>query len=601
MCGIAGCIGEHEGTIARMTQALVHRGPDGHATYVGHGVSLGHARLAILDPSPAANQPMWDNERQVVIVFNGEIFNYREIAKARGFTCRTGSDTEVLLHLFKADGANFLQSVRGMYALAIYDTRSRELWLARDPSGIKPLYTRVIGNEWYFASEVRSLLQASTSKPEINYDALSLYMHLQYIPRPHTLCVGISSVEPGTLIHIQNNTASVQKLTNIPTPWKAKSKADLMTNLPQYMQECVSEHLVSDKPVGIFLSGGMDSSILLHHMAQVVSTPIRTYTARFAATAAEGAARFNADADLARLTSQAYNTLHTEVLITAETYQQAFRACVGALDQPNSDHVSIAQYLLAQAAKPHTDVILTGAGGDELFGGYPRYRIAKILQSFQWVPPSLRRLAATIGGFPPDVSSSQPGPALWARLLGQPADAIHTFAKSWYQPNILQGHFEPYFTPQDAVRQAMEVDRHTWLIDESLKLTDGTTMASGVEARVPFLDQRLIGLVCNTPGDWHVNLRRTKTLLKDTYRPLLPPHLYTLPKASFYPPMAKWIRRETRPIIDQALAHPWIQELFDTNVLQKQFQDHIERRGYHLHSLFGIAVLAAWYDEVLAK
>lgn len=603
MCGIAGCIGEHPDVIERMTQALWHRGPDGHATYVGQGVSLGHARLAILDPSPAANQPMWSADRRYVIVFNGEIFNYRELAKRRSFTCRTGSDTEVLLHLFAADGAEFLRQVRGMYALAVYDTQARELWLARDCSGIKPLYIRTVKHEMHFASEVRALLQAGASRPELDLEALSLYLHLQYVPRPRTLCQGIHAVEPGTLIRIASNgKQTISSIVQDTPVWTAPRRTTLRQSLPSYLQQCVDEHLVSDRPVGIFLSGGMDSSILLHHMVQASAQPVRTYTVRFDVSDAEGSARFNRDADLAAKTAKHYGTLHTELLITAEMYRNSFRDCARSLDLPNSDHVSVAQYLLAKRAKKDVDVILCGSGGDELFGGYPRYRISHILQRFGWIPAHLRAAAGRWSGFAPDVCALEPGAALWQRLLARPADEVSRAVQDWYTPNAINTHFDQWFTMGvDPIRTAMEADRQTWLIDESLKLVDGTTMASGVEARVPFLDTRLIETIRHTPGHWHLNMHRTKTLLKEAYRDLLPTHLYTLEKASFYPPVAKWLRRECAPLVEEALENELVQKMFKIEHLRSCWNAHREKRGYHLHLLMNIVQIAAWFDEVFDR
>lgn len=600
MCGIAGYTSEHPEIIARMTKALMHRGPDGHATYVGNGISLGHARLAILDPSPAGAQPMWSADGTVVMVYNGEVFNFREIARARGFTCRTGSDTEVLLHLFAADREDFLRSVRGMYALAVYDTKTRDLWLARDSSGIKPLYTRIIQRDVAFASEVRALLHASDDRPDIDYEALSLYMHLQYVPRPRTLCEGIVPVEPGHLVRIGSDKRMQSSvIARDRSAWQGVSRRSLVRTLPDMMQQCVTEHLVSDQPVGIFLSGGMDSSVLLHHMAQVIREPIQTYTARFEATEAEGASRFNMDADLASRTAEHYKTNHTELVITASEYRDAFRECARALDLPNSDHVSVAQYLLAKRAKHDVDVILCGAGGDELCGGYPRYRIVSILRAFGWIPASLRRWVAASVGVAPDVSSAAPGSTLWKRLMSRPLSEVQSFAGEWYTPDAIDRYFTPFFHGEsDPVRQAMEADRRTWLIDESLKLVDGTTMASGVEARVPFLDQRLIDMIVSTPGHWHVDFRRTKTLLKDAYRSILPDHLYSLPKASFYPPMAKWLRRECAPLVEEALEHPVIARLFQVEVLRRQWHEHVHRTGYHLHALMNVVQLAQWFDEV---
>lgn len=600
MCGIAGVSGEHPDTIASMVRALRHRGPDGDRCIAEHGASLGHARLAILDPRPEGDQPMWNDDHTIAIVYNGELYNYRELRDQEGFNCTTGTDTEVLLKLYERHGPACLPRLRGMFAFGLYNTRDRSWTLVRDPSGIKPLYVCLEGGMLRFASEVRAILAALPTKPALNLQSLSRYMQLQYVPEPETLCQGIEALPPGSSLtwsdgNVQQSTFSSNASTD-----RFHTPAAFREAFPALMQRVVTDHLVSDKPIGVFLSGGMDSSIVLHHTAAATAEALRTFTVRFDATTEEGAERFNTDATLAARTAKHYGTHHTDVLLTAADQHRLYRATVRSLDQPNADTVSVAQFLLAKVAKESVDVALTGAGGDELFGGYPRYRIAKILHALSWIPAPLRGMGGSITGHPSDVLRLQPGAALAERLLARPPHEIQSYAKgNWFEPSATSQLFaDRYPHTQDALRDCMEFDRHTWLISESLRLVDGTSMGSGLEARVPFLDPRIIAAAHATPGAWHVGWRRTKRLLKETYRPILPNHLFSLPKASFYPPVAKWLRREATGLIDEALQQPRMAEYFDIDALRRIATEHHEKRAYHLHTLSSVIQLAHWFEEV---
>jgi asparagine synthase (glutamine-hydrolysing) len=600
MCGIAGFIGEDRGRIERMTAALVHRGPDGNACHAGNGVSLGHARLAILDPRPEGNQPMWNDARTVAIVYNGEIFNYRELQKQFDFHCKTGTDTEILLKLYEKEGIGFVRRLRGMFAFGLFDSTKRTLFLVRDPSGIKPLYVTYENGNPLFASEMRALMRGMRSKPPLDLTALSLYMRLQYVPGPRTLCQGIESLPPGTVLTWCDGAEKREWMSSDEPPHKAISRREALAELPNLMDSVVHDHLVSDKPVGVFLSGGMDSSVMLHHMAKHTPGKVKTFTVRFDATEAEDAARFNRDADLALLTAKHYETDHEELLLTADDYRALYRNTAIALDLPNADSVSVAQFALARKAKKKVDVVLCGAGGDELFGGYPRYRIAKILGALQWLPPSLRSLGSMLG-YPKDVLRMSPGAMLAERLLARPAKEIAGIAKgTWFAPSATTDVFVRHFKAAkgDAIRQFMEVDRHLWLVDESLRLTDAVTMGSGLECRVPFLDPRMIAFSKALSSSWLVGWKRTKALLKDAYRGILPDHLYTLNKASFYPPLAKWLRREAGPLAEEMLEGKRIREFFDVGTIRNIYDRHVRHEKYALHTLQGLIQLHAWFETI---
>ncbi len=620
MCGITGFTGEDHARIDRMTAALVHRGPDGNRTLVTHGVSLGHARLAILDPTPAGDQPMWNEQKTVVIVYNGEIFNYRELKSAERMNCRTGTDTEVILKLYEKYGIDCVKLLRGMFAFGLYDTKTKTWHLARDGSGIKPLFISTVDGKLHFASEMRSLMAGLPQKPALNLRALSQYLRLQYVPGPETLCEGISSLPRGTILSFNEGKEVRKHFETALTPPTYGSKQEFSENFPELMDLCVRDHLVSDKPLGIFLSGGMDSSIVLHHMNHHAAKPIKTFTIRFDARDNEDKARFNRDADLAKLTSVHYGTDHHEILLTAEECRKVYRDSARASDQPNADSVAMAQYVMAREAKKHVDVVLSGAGGDELFGGYPRYRVARILNALRCVPSGMRSLSGGIFGYPKDVLAMSPGPKLAERLLARPLKELLPIVRgNWFNPltttelfrdrfsSLTTNHpFGPeglrasngYPLTTDPIRAFMEFDRDLWLVDESLRLTDAMTMASGLECRVPFLDPLVIAASHATKSEWHVGYRRTKALLKDTYYPMLPSHLQTLTKASFYPPLAKWLRRECAPLAEEMLEGKRIAEFFDIEKVRTIYNDHKNHVRYGLHTLSSLTQLHHWFETV---
>ncbi|HRH94214.1 MAG TPA: asparagine synthase (glutamine-hydrolyzing), partial [Candidatus Peribacteria bacterium] len=516
MCGITGFFGEDKARIDAMTNALVHRGPDGNATLVTDGASLGHARLAILDPSPAADQPMWNDAKTAVMVYNGEIFNYRELRAAEKFDCVTSGDTEVLLKLYDKYGIGFVKYLRGMFAFGLYDITKKTWYLARDSGGIKPLFVSYPNGKLHFASEMRSLMKALPKKPELNMEALSQYVRLHYVPGPHTLCQGIESVPPGTVIAWNEHGEARDTFAPMVEPVHYGSRNDFRAHFPELMDMVVAGHLVSDKPVGLFLSGGMDSSIVLHHMSNHAKKPVKTFTVRFEATADEDEARFNKDAEVAKLTAKHYGTDHREVVLTAALCRDIYADAARSLDQPNADSVAMAQFVLSREAKKHVDVVLSGAGGDELFGGYPRYRIAQILHSVRHVPASLRAAAAHMAGQPVDVLRMQPGPELAERLLARATKETRPLTRgSWYKPEATTTLFRERFArlpeTMNPVRAMMEFDRDLWLVDESLRLCDGVTMASGLECRVPFVDPLVIAASHGTRTRWHMDFRRTKT------------------------------------------------------------------------------------------
>lgn len=593
MCGIAFIASNNKHGIERMTQALRHRGPDGMGTAVRDTCSLGHARLAILDPRSEGGQPMWNEANTIGIVFNGEIYNFRELAKEYDLMCLTGTDTEVILKLYEKLGADMLPLLQGMFAFAIVDTQKNEWLLARDFYGIKPLFYTIHEGDLWGASELRALIHGLPNKPELNLEALSQYLRLQYVPGPDTLCEGIQSLPSGAALHWKNG--SMKTSTFAP-----RIENHTNGNIVETMEDSVRRHLVSDKPVGMFLSGGMDSSILLHHMSKLHSEPVHTFTVRFDVEEHEDPERFNRDAELARMTAKHYGATHTECTLTAKLFAEMFGEAARYLDQPNSDTTSVALLLLSQRAKKDVDVVLTGTGGDELFGGYPRYRIARILEATKWIPSGIRKHLGKAGGLPQDIGTMHPGAALAERLLARKTKEWTPLVRgNWFDGNATTQLFaNRYPATSDAVRDFCMFDRSLWLQDEALKLTDGMTMGNGLEARVPFLDAEVQALADSESSNRHVTYRTTKALLKKAYRPLLPEHLFTLKKASFFTPIAKWIRRDAGVLIENMLEHKRMREYFNMDEVRTLFEKHRNHEQYALHSLLTLLHLQHWFDEV---
>jgi len=605
VCGIAGFIGEDQDLIERMTNALRNRGPDGFGVSVREGVSLGSARLAILDPRPEGNQPMWNDDQSVGIVFNGEIFNFKELRTNHGLQCKTNTDTEVILRLYEKEGIDMVKKLRGMFSFGIYDTRSKTLHVARDPSGITPLFYTMIANQFHFASETKALLRAYDQKPPINPTALSLYCRFQYLPRPFTLLPDIKAVEPGSLLIVQGNNVTMKQWNNESYDYGRLSANEFKKEFPGLMQQVVTDHLISDRPLGLFLSGGLDSSICLHHMQQAGHKPIKTFTARFEVE--EQSEKFNRDADLARETAKHYGTDHHELTVTATMYRDAYKDCAAALDQPNANVTAVTQYLLAKFAKQQVDVVLTGNGGDELFGGYPRYRIVHLLTMLRAMPAGARAFIARLAGLPPDVLRMEPGDALMERLNNQSIEQWESLVKgTWFDASATSKWVQERYAPLATLpplAAAMEYNRLSWLTDEALRMTDGTSLGSGLEARVPLLDQRVIQIAHQTRPQDHVSLFQTKRLLRETYQTLsgvegLPSHLFNVPKSGFFTPLAKWFRRECKSLIDEMLESEHLAPYFDLEAVRKVAAQHHTGEKYSLHTLAMLTQLHCWFETV---
>lgn len=611
MCGINGFTLDPSATrgardlIEQMNAVTRHRGPDATGVFVSEGISLGNNRLKIIDLSDAAAQPMKSHDGRYVIVFNGEIYNYRELKKEfPGYPFRTESDTEVILAAYEGWGKECVKRFRGIFAFAVWDTKRRELFIARDQSGIKPLYYTRSGTQFIFSSEIKAILEHEVPR-KLHVEAFKKYLRVVYVPGPHTMFEGIHKFPPAHYGVVKNGTLALTAYFDIAhTPRRSASYASFRGEVRRNVKAAVKEELVSDRPVGVFLSGGIDSSVVLSAMADVRGN-IDTFSVGYELQPGEEPEKFNADFLLARNTAAFYGTNHHEVLVSPNDVVKLFPGLVHHLDEPISNPTGLAMMKLSQFTKGNEDVavVLTGNGGDELFGGYPRYRLSRIADLYQLLMPSFvrgllsrddrfRKLNTPRGIDRYELFFFQKDQTLLEAARGDLADDS---AKRFFK--------DTYFNKpaDDFTAHFMDVDRKTWLVDESFTLLDKTTMSAGLEARVPLVNLQVLRHALTIPTRYKVTPWDTKIILKDAFRDALPPALFTQPKRGWISPAAKWLRYpEVHEFVQEVLSpayYPPIAPLFKWEAIAQIVRDHYERRKYNRVIIWALLTFCAWARE----
>lgn len=613
MCGFAGFTGPNDpALLTRMGERIAQRGPDQHGRYEQDRISLVHARLSIIDLSEAGRQPMRTTDGRYTIVYNGELYNFkalREEYTREGFAFRTQTDTEVFLASLALHGLQDLERMHGIFAFVIWDAVEKRLFAARDRMGIKPLYLAKRGKEIGFASEIKGLLPW-TGPCQENKEARSIYLALGYVPGPRTMFEGISSLAPGHLYQWQNGVEALtpyKKEEAASSVEKAYSHSQAITQLQTLVDDSVRSQLVGDRPVGLFLSGGWDSSVIAESMRRAEpEASIEAFTVRFAHDTDDQ--KFNQDADLARKTAQALNINHHEVVLSAEDIIERADQIAFALDQPTANHSVYALDKVAALAKTKVSIVLSGDGGDESFGGYPRYAFAERMRWLMWIPVGIRRSFVRLLSVSPWVRAH--ADALEARSMAGLFASFHAAPSRqlsrWF-PGVADAFVsaEEAFAEQgasldvfkkDMVTAFMAVDRALWLCDDAFPRADRMTMLHGLEARVPLTDDALVAFAASLPAHVHVSHGALKRLWREAFADRVQPEVRTLPKRGWFPPTAKWLRAGlhdwAKAIIEEAIQeHAWM----DAAVIRSAFKDHVERKGYYLHELWTVIGYQLWW------
>ncbi len=625
MCGVCGMVSVKgppvdPEVLDSMNQTLFHRGPDSGGMFVNGRVGLAARRLAIIDLA-GGDQPITNEDRSIHVVHNGEIYNFREIRReleGQGHRFSTRSDTEVLVHLYEEYGPHFAARLRGMFAFALWDERQQRLVLARDRFGIKPLYYRVKKDSLSFASELKALLAQPEFSREIDLDALEAFLAFGFVPAPLTIFSDARKLLPGNLIVWEGTSAGTMRIEQYARPAAAPAEAirsedeeTLAEELRERLRDSVRAHLIADVPVGILLSGGIDSCTLTALAAQESSGRVSTFTIGFDE-------RHFDERGPARLVAERYGTDHHELVLRPDA-AGLLPALTEAYDEPFSDVSAIPTYLVSQLARRHVKVALSGEGGDELFGGYNYYvghRLAPI------IGPASRALRPLVELLPTSTAKSSTFDYRAKR-----------FTRSAQLPTLERHHAwktitsaeerEALILPErrasedplallsarfaesegaDDLAKVMDLDIGIFLVDDMLVKTDRASMAHSLEARVPVLDPVVAELALALPSRLKVRAFSKKRLLKRAVEPLVPATIIKGEKRGFAPPLADWLRGDLEPLVREVLSRENLtrQGFFHPEAVEQLIDEHTSRRADHHRKIWALLVFSFWFDRYAA-
>jgi asparagine synthase (glutamine-hydrolysing) len=610
VCGICGIATAHGGadveSLRAMAERLVHRGPDSAGEHVDAGIALAARRLSIIDLAHG-DQPIANEDGSCVVVQNGEIYNYpelrRELERA-GHELRTRCDTEALVHLYEEHGVGFAERLRGMFAVAIWDAPRRRLVLARDRYGIKPLYYRHAGNELRFASELRAL-----PRGEIDLDALEAFLAFNSIPAPYSIFRDVRKLPAGHVLVWENGAVTIERFAR-PGPAAADElrtgdEAELVEELRARLRDSVRAHLLSDVPVGVLLSGGVDSAALAALAAQETPEPVHTFTIGFAERS------FDERAD-ARLVAERYGTEHHELLVRPEP-ELLLRALADAFDEPFADSSALPTYLVSQLAAEHVKVALSGEGGDELFGGYYTYAadlfadrvapLARLARPLVEALPASTRKASLDYKAKRFVRAAHLPPLErhhgWKEIFSTDARAELTGRRATFDPvDVYRARYDETAGAPELAR-LQDVDFGVYLVDDLLVKTDRASMAHSLEARVPFLDPLVTNLAFALPTRHKVRGLAKKVLLRKAVEPLVPSEVVHGRKRGFSIPAAAWLRGELEPFARETLAPATLerQGFFRPEPVTRLLDEHAAGREDWSRQLWGLLAFTLWYER----
>jgi asparagine synthase (glutamine-hydrolysing) len=624
MCGICGSYDFAHGQEAdralleRMNAALVHRGPDGHGCHIDGAAGLAARRLAIIDLEHG-DQPMLAADGAVGVVQNGEILNHLELRAALerdGVRFRTRCDTEVLLHLYLRDGPEFVSRLRGMFALALWDRRERRLMLARDRYGIKPLYYELASGRLAFASELKALLRQPCFSREVDIQALHSFLAFNSIPAPLTIFKAARKLPAGHLLVCGPAGVALRRYARpAPAPrseLRRESAEILAEELRERLRESVKAHLLADVPVGVLLSGGVDSSVLTALASQASPKRVSTFSIGFRERS------FN-ELELARQVARRYGTDHHELVVSPQI-SELLPKLVEAFDEPFADSSAVPTYLVSQLAAQHVKVVLSGEGGDELFGGYETYAAHRLAE---WVGPAAARLAPLVELLPSSSSrvSLDYRAKRFVRAAALPPLERHHGFKEIFSAPQRERLLAPRWRSQAAdplepwrlrfaetadaplLARLQDLDLGIYLADDLLVKTDRTSMAHSLEARVPYLDPAVSELALALPSDMKVRGLSKKRLLRRAAGPLIPATILRARKRGFSIPAAAWLRGELRPLAQEILspARTRAQGYFEPATVSELLEAHCARREDYSRQLWGLISFSLWAEQVAAS
>jgi len=615
MCGIAGkyCFdgnGVSEETLRGMVRALVHRGPDSEGFLIDQDFGMGMRRLRIIDLE-TGDQPLFSEDGSLALIFNGEIYNFQALRDAlagKGHSFKTRSDTEVIVHAYEETGPDCLESLYGMFAFALWNKRKRELFLARDRFGIKPLYYARLPGAFYFASEIKALLQVPEISKEIDFESLDYYLALGYVPTPRTLLRTIRKLPPGHFISVSKSEFRIVPFWRLEERNSPPLKEEeYLESLQSLLEQVVGEHLVSDVPLGIFLSGGTDSSALVALASRLTRQRLMTFSVGFPDEPSYNELPF------AREVARRFQTDHHEYEVRPNAIEVLPRI-IRYLEEPLADPSAIPIHYLCEMARREVTVILAGEGGDEIFAGYSRYFWDGWAERYKKFPRLLRRgiFNSLLQFLPEGETKGVVNILRRLKKFARTADLERSQRyASWFalishssngQVSELFRHYFNESQAQDSLRQMQYADIHTMLLDDLLLKGDKISMAHSLELRVPLLDHRLVEFVYNLPASMKLNKGVKKYLLKKFLHRYFPKRFVDTPKRGFEVPVGKWFRGGLRPFVQDLLSTSQIKKrgIFNPKIVQKQIlEPHLRGQAENGLALFALVMLEIWHEELI--
>ena len=620
MCGICGVVSFQPGVpveksiLERMNHSIRHRGPDDDGYYQDQQASLAMRRLSIIDLH-TGQQPISNESGDIWVVYNGEIYNFkavRAVLEQRGHVFRTQTDTEIIVHAYEEYGDECIKHFNGMFAIALWDARKRRLFLARDRLGIKPLYYWADQTRLVFASELKALILHPDVPRQINFIALDLFLTLEYIPAPHTIYEGIFKLLPGHTLVAEQGIVKISRYWDVPYRPISQSEPECAEALSDLINDAVRIRLVSDVPLGAFLSGGIDSSTIVGFMSQNMSEPVQTFSIGFEDDT------YN-EVPYANAVAKHFGTNHHVEVLKPDIVSLA-EQLVHHHDEPFADTSIFPTYLVSKLASHKVKVVLSGDGGDELFAGYDTYLAEKVSRYYGYLPGALRQhiLPRMAEWLPPQsakkglinkVKRMVEGGALdpllqhtrWMIFL-QPSEKASLYQselRSTLNDRLTDTYFGKYFEKAgcfDSLAQQQYVDIKTYLADDILTKVDRMSMAVSIEARVPLLDYRIVEFAMNLPPRMKLNGTRTKSILRNAVKRLVPDLVLEKSKQGFSIPMKHWLRTSLKPMMLDLLSKDSLQShgYFHHRVVSRWVQDHLDGRANHSHRLWSLMVFEMW-------
>lgn len=613
MCGIVGMM-YYDGrepdrpAVERMMSAMEHRGPDEEGIWGDRGITLGFRRLSIIDLAEGS-QPLCNEDETVWIVFNGEIYNFMQLRRQlqeRGHRFRTQSDTEVIVHLYEEYGEDCVHHLRGMFAFVIWDRRQKQLFGARDHFGIKPFYYMADQERFLFGSEIKSILAAGGLERTVQVESLLNYLTFQYVPEPMTMFKGIHKLPPAHYVKITaDGQMNIQRYWDPMFEPEERPMAEYIEQIRETLRDSVQHHLVSDVERGCFLSSGIDSTTIAACMRDI--EPIRTFSVGFEGT--------NNETIIAAQSAQTLGTEHYDRLITRQDFFDSLPKAVWHQDEPVADPSAIALYHVAQLAREHVTVVLSGEGADELFGGYGIYREPAALRPVSWLPGPMRRiLQALVRHLPQGVPGRnyvlRGTTPLEERFLGnakiftedmkaQLVKVSREMLDSYETPIDIAGRYYAKTKHLDPVSRMQYIDMNLWMPGDILMKADKMTMAHSLELRVPFLDREMFEVARKIPASYRIAGGTTKYILRKAVEGIVPEPILNRPKLGFPVPLRDWLKGKTADVIMEQIKASGIEQFVHMREVESLMERHKRGQGDYARRLWTVYIFAMWHSLYL--